>query len=387
MLRFNPFTSLFADPDGGADWVLQAPLPGVGLQRLSVSTDHFPVLFERCRSVGDEALAMLDPDTDLDTSERDELITAGILLTTPAEPENILFSCSLGELSPSKISDTEGLIVDVSLRCEHFNLARFAMWAGERRLSPYSPSVWVRDPETGYEAGYWLEQEDFDQVGALTPGGPVPADFPVDIAGRLVTAGILVPRDDVGKLRYDLPAHAEHFAAKKYTIVRNVIPRAQLSAIGDYFRRVQEQGFMVKGDDLVEDRFVAPLEPFSMNIHRDLTKLMSTVAGHEVRPSYCYASAYCDGAVLRPHTDRAQCEFSFSLQLGYSPLAEGELSPWPLNLRLLDESEVAVHLAPGDLLAYRGREVTHWRPALPEGHTSRSLFLHYVDPDFDGQLF
>ena len=144
---------------------------------------------------------------------------------------------------------------------------------------------------------------------------------------------------------------------------------------------------MVKGDGLVANRFVAPLEPFSMNIHRDLTKLMSTVARQEVRPSYCYASSYFDRAVLRPHTDRAQCEFSFSLQLDYSPMAEGEVSPWALNLKLLDESEVAVHLAPGDLLAYRGREVTHWRTALPEGHTSRSLFLHYVDPDFDGELF
>ena len=156
MLRFNPFTSLFADPDGGAEWVLQAPLPGVGLQRLAVSADHLPSLFDRCMSIGAQALAMLDPESDLETAEREELITAGVLLTTSAEPENILFSCLLAKLESAEIEHARNLVVDPSLSFEPFNLAQFGVWAGERRLSPFLPSVWTTDKETGYKAGYWL---------------------------------------------------------------------------------------------------------------------------------------------------------------------------------------------------------------------------------------
>ena len=47
-------------------------------------------------------------------------------------------------------------------------------------------------------------------------------------------------------------------------------------------------------------------------------------------------------------------------------------------------SAVAVSLGLGDGLVYRGGELTHFREALPEGHTSTSLFLYYVPEGFAG---
>jgi hypothetical protein len=47
---------------------------------------------------------------------------------------------------------------------------------------------------------------------------------------------------------------------------------------------------------------------------------------------------------------------------------------------------VTVFQAIGDALLYRGRELPHSRDALPEGHTSTSIFFHYVREDFAGSL-
>ena len=93
-----------------------------------------------------------------------------------------------------------------------------------------------------------------------------------------------------------------------------------------------------------------------------------------------YFASYLAGAVLEPHRDRAQCELSISLQIDYAPEPEGD-TPWPL----LIEGR-AVPLGLGDALVYRGRELTHARGALPEGHASASIFFHYVPEGFTGSL-
>src|SRR5205085_12676542 len=125
------------------------------------------------------------------------------------------------------------------------------------------------------------------------------------------------------------------------------------------------------------------------------------------KPSYVYAASYKEGAVLDPHVDREQCEYSISLQVDYYPEPLDGISPWPLFLepfvppkdasasdRRFEQSEFksddelkrAVHLANGDGLLYKGRELVHYRNALPDGNRSTSLFFHYVSESFSGTL-
>ena len=134
---------------------------------------------------------------------------------------------------------------------------------------------------------------------------------------------------------------------------------------------------------------------------------MSLIIGEEVIPSYVYAASYLENADLKPHIDRAQCEFSISFQVDYLPEPEDQLSPWGLFLTppyttvdggmdydstefpAKSESEdknTAVYLASGDGLVYKGRELIHYRYPLPQGHQSTSLFFHYVAKDFEGEL-
>jgi hypothetical protein len=97
-----------------------------------------------------------------------------------------------------------------------------------------------------------------------------------------------------------------------------------------------------------------------------------------------YLASYQPGADLERHTDRAQCDFSVTLCLDYSPEPRNA-TPWPLYLHK-KSGKVTVFQAIGDALLYRGCQIPHSREALPEGHTSTSIFFHYVREDFKGSL-
>lgn len=272
---------------------------------------------------------------------------------------------------------------------EAFDLSKFRSWAGEMNLSPYSPSIWVRDLLTGLSSGYWLTEEQASLVSQLVAGQAVKIDLAPDLRAKLFAAGIVVSREKFDaeneNRNADIASARTEFSESGYTVLRNVIPRTQIASLQDYYRNFEAQGFMTLGDGLVPLRFVAPVEPLAGTIHRDLALLMSRLVGREIKPSYCYASSYLGGADLPPHTDRPQCEFSFSVQVDYQPEPEDKVSPWPLRLSVGGQQR-DIHLANGDLLAYKGCELMHSRPRLPDDHRSTSLFLHYVPAEFAGSL-
>ena len=103
-----------------------------------------------------------------------------------------------------------------------------------------------------------------------------------------------------------------------------------------------------------------------------------------MKPSYTYFGAYQAGAELHKHTDRAQCEYTVSLCIDYSPEPENE-TPWPIYVETPD-GEVATYQSIGDGLLFKGRELPHYRHKLEEGSSSTSIFFHYVDADFQGSL-
>jgi hypothetical protein len=118
--------------------------------------------------------------------------------------------------------------------------------------------------------------------------------------------------------------------------------------------------------------------------HHQLTAAVAAIAGEPVKPSYVYLAAYQPGAILEKHTDRAQCEFSVTLCVDYSPEPRNATS-WPIHLHK-KSGTVAVFQAIGDALLYRGCQLPHSRDPLPEGHTSTSIFFHYVRENFTGSL-
>lgn len=408
-MTINPFTQLIS---GDEDCLLISPKAGYGLKYLEIIKTAQPCLYELFSDLSKMRLDFLDIEQDLDDEERALLYQFGVLVEPENIPQKPLFTCSLDDVEEAEFeADCSSLVVSPSFRFEPVNLDKFGSWIQEKHLSPYQPSVWVKTPVTEIEIGYWLNEEQAETIFAFKAGQKSPHEINKNLVSKLIAADILVspenrPKKEESRLK-ELSAARDDFRHNRYTVLRNLLPASQMKALRNYYREYVGQGFMPFGDTQVDRRYCQHNEPLARHFHKNLTKLMSFVAGEEIKPSYVYAASYIEGATLTPHIDREACEFSFSFQVDYQPETENHLSPWALYLStrelpanngsgifkwddfLPDESledTRAVYLASGDSLAYRGRELIHYRYALPEGHQSTSLFFHYVPEDFDGNL-
>jgi hypothetical protein len=169
-----------------------------------------------------------------------------------------------------------------------------------------------------------------------------------------------------------------------WAVLRGLIPPLHLGCLRRWYRRAIRLGQIALGDGQSSRRYACHNEPVARYFHQQLASAVSRATGRRVRPSYVYFASYQAGANLPAHVDRAQCEYTLSLLVDFTPEPELEAS-WPLNLSTR-EADIEVYQAIGDALLYRGREIRHWRGELASECTSTSLFLHYVDADFDGPL-
>jgi hypothetical protein len=252
--------------------------------------------------------------------------------------------------------------------------------------------AWIRDAGTGLWAPFWAPPQFAAALRRFRPGEAPPADVPAPLLWAFMVSHILV-RPDHDETRRAMwkkacaVARSEH-DARGYTVIRGLIHPLQVGAMQAYYRRLVGRGVLPLGDDQVPNRYWLHSEAVGSFLHPQLTPLLSGIAGEPVKPSYVYFASYEPGAALPRHLDREQCEFSLSLLVDYIPQSDGA-SAWPLFMEHARMPGVggAVHLSVGDAVMYRGREVVHYREALPAGHRSRSLFLHYVRESYSGRMW
>ncbi|HMD32573.1 MAG TPA: hypothetical protein VKG84_11740, partial [Candidatus Acidoferrales bacterium] len=200
-------------------------------------------------------------------------------------------------------------------------------------------------------------------------------------------AGILVAAGDEARRAPEWEAAAESARARYargYAPIAGLIHPYHVGALRRYFRRQIRTGAFPLGDDQSKLRHFAHNEPVARFFHHQLAGAISRIAGEPVKPSYVYFASYQGGAELEKHTDRAQCEFSITFCLDFTP-EPVSTTDWPIHLST-PEGTVTVYQAIGDALLYRGCEVPHYRKQLRGDATSSSLFLHYVPADFAGPL-
>jgi len=248
--------------------------------------------------------------------------------------------------------------------------------------------AWVRSPATGNLLPFWLGPQLEGVVRNLRPNEPAPASMPYGVRSLLAAADILLSEDRMSqRLRQHeemIQKAASRFREKGYAPLGDLIHPFHIAALRRYYRYLIRTGAIHLGDGQSPRRYVAYNEPVARFFHRDIAATLSAVAGEPLKPSYVYMASYLSGAVLKKHTDRAQCEFSVTLCLDFSPEPALE-TPWPIRLDT-PTSTVTVYQALGDGLAYRGTRLPHYRSALREGQTSTSIFFHYVAEDFSGSL-
>ncbi len=406
-LKLNPYAVLAVETNetnetnetgGAGNCTLIAPKVGEGLQKLNLSEAEHPALYGLLAELSKIGLNLLDVENDLDDRERDLFARFGVLVTAENIPQKPLFSCLLDDLKAGQAASNErAMRVNPAFRFEPFDLSNFRTLSVDKHFSPYLPTAWIKSPGVELDLGYWISHQQAAAVLHLRAGEPVPAGIDPGLSAKLEAAGIIIDSASYSETEENAAGRVaeakESFSQNKYATLKNVIPGPHIRAMQAFYRSYIGQGFMWFGDTRVERRFRDGNEPLARFFHLSLTSLMSKLVGCEVKPSYCYAASYRGGADLKPHVDREACEYSFSLQVDYEPEPTDGVSPWPLNLSIHEpgrepggETERAIYLGNGDCLAYRGRELPHYRSPLPEGHKSTSLFFHYVPMDFDDAL-
>jgi hypothetical protein len=169
-------------------------------------------------------------------------------------------------------------------------------------------------------------------------------------------------------------AFIAQFSAQGYIVVRGLVPAARVGSVRDHLDRQAAQGALrMQGDAQVPGAPSAHGDALLDTLMEELRPAVEFCTGLKLFPTYSYARIYRHGDELKPHRDRPACEISLSLNLGQIPADQ----PWALNIEG-PNGGVACLLMPGDVLLYRGIDLTHWR----EPYGGRSLvqvFLHYVD--------
>jgi hypothetical protein len=105
-------------------------------------------------------------------------------------------------------------------------------------------------------------------------------------------------------------------------------------------------------------------------------KAMEENTGLTLYPTYSYYRVYRPGAELKIHKDRPSCEISTTMMLGSDYKEQSDSYEWPI---FMDGKKVS--MSPGDMVIYRGCDLSHWREVFtaPEGSYHSQVFLHYVD--------
>jgi hypothetical protein len=254
-------------------------------------------------------------------------------------------------------------------------------------LCPGDWKVWVDDPGTRSLWPYWVGPEFAGYLAEMAPGFPVEKPLPPHVEWVLTRANILVepgyPERRRRKWLDQLWSYAANFE-RGYTNIAGLIPPFHLGALRRYYRFHTRSGSFKLGDGQVARRYYAHNEAASCFIHCQLTGAVSDIARTLVKPSYSYLAAYESGSVLERHTDREQCEFTVTLCVDATPEPQAQV-PWPIQLDV-PEGAMRIWQYVGDGLLFRGRQLPHYRDMLPEGSTSTSLLLHYVNDTFEGQL-
>jgi hypothetical protein len=248
--------------------------------------------------------------------------------------------------------------------------------------------VWINDPGNDALWPFWLGPELGAVLSGTQPGDPATCTLSTQARRALVMANILVPDDYVSHRRQQwadiVSITGAQFQQQGYAPVGRLVHPFHIAALRRYYRHQLRTGKLHLGDGQSSLRYIAYNDPVARFFHQQLTSAITAFAGEPVKPSYVYLGSYQPGAILEKHTDREQCDFSVTLCLDYAPEPVGA-TPWPLHLHK-KSGKVTVFQAIGDALLYRGCQLPHSREALPEDHTSTSIFFHYVREDFPGSL-
>jgi hypothetical protein len=168
----------------------------------------------------------------------------------------------------------------------------------------------------------------------------------------------------------------EYFQSNKYVYVSNFLDKNNCQEYVSEFKELINQGLAMK-DPQCPLSFSLGFHPLFDSLLEQLTPNIEAVTGKKLFPTYAYARWYTPGDELKIHLDRAACEISASITLGF----EGE--QWPIYVGHESDKQDAkqINMNVGDAIIYKGCELFHWREKYVEGQWQAQVFIHYVDQE------
>ena len=122
------------------------------------------------------------------------------------------------------------------------------------------------------------------------------------------------------------------------------------------------------GDSTVPNAFSRYADPLWESLMIASIGPLEQCTGMSLVPGFTYWRFYTTGDELRKHKDRPGCEISVTMCIGY----QGEC--WPICVET-DSYTGPVVLEPGDMLVYKGCEITHQREPF-KGINQAQMFMH-----------
>ena len=186
---------------------------------------------------------------------------------------------------------------------------------------------------------------------------------------------------------------SQYFEENHFVKVNNFISTEQASFLYDYVklsthRCAHLENTQMTFDEDVYGCFNDSQAPGDYSKYGDLVfdtllarKLpeMEILTGKKLIPTYSYYRLYTTNTELKRHKDRASCEISTTICIGYNADYN-----WPMFVGPKDGEKGTegnpIHLEPGDMIIYRGYDIEHWREPF-KGINHAQLFMHYNRTD------
>ena len=166
---------------------------------------------------------------------------------------------------------------------------------------------------------------------------------------------------------------ANYFEENGYVVLQDVLTKEQCDSLVEHMFQLHADGKLIQDDQCPLSDAVYGDEKFD-TLLQNIVEPLGKAVGKKLRPTYSYARIYRTGDVLKKHKDRPACEISTTLTLGYDAKVN-----WPIHFSNDDGTvEKAVSMEPGEMAAYKGTEMVHWRRPF-KGNWHCQVFLHYVD--------
>jgi hypothetical protein len=117
-----------------------------------------------------------------------------------------------------------------------------------------------------------------------------------------------------------------YFDENGYVVLQNVLTKENCDELVQHMFKLYEDGKLIKDAQCPLSDAVYG-DPIFDNLLQHIAIPLGKAIGKKLLPTYSYARIYRNGDTLKKHLDRAACEISTTLTLGYDAKAN-----WPIHI-------------------------------------------------------